>query len=304
MVSQRVQAVMVALFLLIIIGVVAVLLSRADTDAPRASDPTSDPGEDVDSASKAPVGRVHITAGKSDLVVRFMAGSCTTAGGPKLELSKNQGRSFHKIRIPQIDDGSGVGASSPNVRAIVAADAKSPARLTVAAADESCEVHNYTTTDAGTTWTQEGTPVKEWFVDPKTGGVVSPSGPADAGCDAVGTLAPVTKRVAKVFCTDGAIRATTNGGARWADAGRLTDVSAAVFTGTLTGYAAVAEPDCKSRIYATASGGVSWLPQGCVADAFVIPAMSGSNKRLVAGGSGGVRLSKDGGSTWKPSTME
>jgi hypothetical protein len=247
---------------------------------------------------------VSLSAGKGDLVVRVRAGSCAEAGGPKLEISDNRGRSFHRILPPQVDDGSGVSASSPQVRAIVFAEVGSRTAMTVAAADENCEVHRYTTSDGGVTWAQENGEVGEWYVDPKTGGVVSPTGTTDAGCSGVVSLAPVKKSTAKVFCADGTIRGTTDRGVTWVASGQLAKVTAAVFTGPQTGYAAVPGPKCKSRIYATINGGLTWTPQGCVIEEFAIPALTGTNSRLVAGGTGGVRLSTDGGRTWKPSTMK
>lgn len=304
MFKERLQAAAVILFVLTIAGVVAVLLMRVDREAPAAKGQSASAGKDLDSAADDPVGRVSLSAGKGDLVVRAMAGSCGDAGGPKLELSKNRGRSFKEILVPQVDDGSGVSASSPKVRAIVFAEASSRLTMTVAAADAKCDVHRYTTTDGGVTWTQENGAVGEWYVDPKTGGVVSPTGPTDAGCTGIVSLAPVKKSTAKAFCADGTIRSTTDRGATWVASGQLTDVSAAVFTGPQTGYAAVAKPACKSRIHATANGGLTWTPVGCVIEEFVIPALTGTAERLVAGGEGGVRLSTDGGRSWRPSKMK
>jgi hypothetical protein len=66
----------------------------------------------------------------------------------------------------------------------------------------------------------------------------------------------------------------------------------------------VSGSECKSRIYTTINGGLTWTPQGCVIKEFAIPALTGTDSRLVAGGSGGVRLSTDAGRTWKPSKMK
>ena len=66
----------------------------------------------------------------------------------------------------------------------------------------------------------------------------------------------------------------------------------------MTGYASVAEATCKSRIHATVDGGLTWLPKGCIAKEFIIPALSGTKKRLVAGGSAGTLISTDGGVSW------
>lgn len=299
MVNQRVQAVAVALFVLVIAGVVAVLLSRVDREPPAASGSTSPVPDDADSAAEDPIGRVSIEMGRGDLVLRVMAGSCSEPGGPRLELSENRGRTFHRVRLPQVDDGSGVSASSPTVRAIVYADAASPAEMTVGAADDDCEVHPYTTTDGGGTWQQGSGPLQEWHIDPATGGIVSPTGPTDSGCKSLAAMAPVSKTAARAFCTGGTVRGTSSGGAQWTDLGQLPDVTAAAFSGPRTGFAAVAERQCKSRIHATADGGLTWRPVGCVADEFVIQGLSANDRRLVGGGAGGVRVSPDDGRTWK-----
>jgi hypothetical protein len=304
--NARVQAAAVTLFVLIIAAVIAVLLYRVDRDAAPSNGPSAQASDDLDSAAKDPVGAVSLVAGKGDLVLRVKAGSCGAAGGPKLELSDNRGRTFHQVLVPQIDDGSGVSASSPKVRAIVFAEANSAVSLTVGAADAKCTVHPYTTTDGGVTWTQKSGAVKKWYVDPGTGLAVAPSGPVDAGCKGGGivSLAPVTKSMAKAFCADGTIRSTIDKGVTWTSVGTLPRVSAAIFTGPNTGYAAASTSSCKSRIHTTVNGGATWTPRGCVVKGFVVPGLTGTDKRLVAGGPGGVRLSTDSGATWKPSKMK
>ena len=300
MISQRVQAAAVVLFVLVIAGVVVVLLTRVDQGAPAAQDPSADP----ETSAEGPVGRVVLAAGNGDVVVRYKAGSCSAAGGPKLELSKNQGRTFPDIRVPQVGEGTGVGVTSPAIQAIVVASATSPAKLTVAGADEKCDIHRYTTDDGGQTWKQETGAVDEWYIDPGSGGVVSPKGPTDPGCKRIGALAPVSATAAKIFCAGGSVRSTSDGGELWTEVGQLKRVAAAVFTAAQTGFAITSQSGCKSRIHATVDGGLTWTQEGCVVEEFVIPGLTGTDKRLVAGGSGGVRLSTDGGTRWKPPTMK
>jgi hypothetical protein len=303
-ISQRVQAAAVVLFVLVIASVVVVLLERADRDAPAAKGQSSDQRNDLESAAGDPVGAVVITAGTGDLVVRFRTGSCTEPGGPELELSDNRSRTFRQIRVPQVDDGTGVSASSPSVMAIAWARATSRFGVEVAAADSKCNVHMYSTTDAGATWEKTDN-VDVWYEDPKTGGVVAPTGTVDAGCKDVVSIMPGTKaKNAKVACADGAFRTTSDGGVTWTDAGRLPGTSVAVFTGPMTGFASVAENKCKSRIHATVDGGLTWVPKGCVHKDFVIPGLTGTNKRLVAGGSAGTRVSTDDGRSWEVPTMK
>ena len=304
MISQRVQAAAVVLFALVIAGVVYVLLTRADESASTSQQPAAGTGDDSGSSDEGPVGRLMLTAGEGDVVVRYRAGSCSEPGGPKLELSKNQGRTFRDIRVPQVGEGTGVGATAPAIQAIVAASATSPTKLTVAGADDKCGIHRYTSDDGGQTWDAESGAVDEWYVDPRSGDVVSPTGPTDPGCKRVGALAPVSDTAAKVFCSGGVVRSTSDGGELWARAGQLKRVAAAVFTGPMTGYAIASEPGCLSRIQTTVNGGLTWTPVGCVVDDLAIPALTGTDKRLVAGGPGGVRLSTNGGKKWKPPTMD
>jgi len=301
-ISQRVQAAAVVLFALVIAGVVYVLLTRADQSAPEFQEPSA--GDDPGSSDEGPVGRLVLTAGKGDVVVRYRYGSCSEAGGPKLELSRNQGRTFHEFRVPQVGEGTGVGGTSPVIQAIVAATATSPLKLTIAGADEECIIHRYTTDDGGQTWNEESGAVDEWYIDPRSGDVVSPRGPTDPGCKRVGALAPVSDTAAKVFCSGGVVRSTSDGGVRWTQAGRLKRVAAAVFTDAQTGYAAVSEPGCLSRIHVTVDGGFTWSPRGCVIEEFAIPGLTGTDELLVAGGPVGVRLSTNGGKKWKPPTMK
>ena len=304
MISQRVQAAAVVLFALVIAGVVYVLLTRVDQTASTSQQPSAGAGDDSGTSEEGPVGRLMLTAGTDDVVVRYMAGSCSEPGGPKLEVSKNQGRTFRDIRVPQVGEGTGVGATAPAIKAIVAATATSPTKLTVAGADEKCGIHRFTTDDGGQTWDEESDAVDEWYIDPRSGDVVSPTGPTDPGCKRVGALAPVSDTAAKVFCSGGVVRSTIDGGQLWAKAGQLKRVAAAVFTGPMTGYAIASEPACMSRILTTVNGGLTWTPVGCVIEDLAIPGLTGSDKLLVAGGPGGVRLSTNGGKKWKPPTMK
>jgi hypothetical protein len=238
------------------------------------------------------------------MLLRIRTGSCTEAGGPKLEISDNYGRTFQSVHPPQVDTGGGVDATSPNVPAIVRASAASARKLTVIAADRKCEVHAYTSTDGGASWTMKAGRPNAWYTDPKTGVSVSPKGATDNGCKKSALLAPINSSTAVVACENGAIRRTTNSGASWAAVGQLDGVTAVVFASPTVGYATTRSDECASRVHVTSNGGASWRPAGCVAKDFVIPALAVVNGQVVAGGTGGAVVSKDQGDSWGPSTKK
>jgi hypothetical protein len=297
-VSDRLQAVVVAVFLLVVAGAVLVLLPMRDDDPAPTAKRSS--GPDLDSAESGPTGRV-IFEGREKTLLRVRSGSCTKPGGPKLELSTNVGRTFRPVRMPQLDEGRGIDASTPTVRAIVRASAASARKLNVLGADKSCTVHSYTSTDGGETWKQKAGRPGAWYLDPKNGFVVSPKGPTDAGCKESALLAPIDADAAVVVCDGGRLRTSTDAGASWRDSGQLDDVTSVVFTSPSTGFVTTRGSACASRVRYTTDGGATWTPTGCVVKDFIIPAIAVVGDRLVAGGSGGALVSEDRGDSWGPS---
>jgi hypothetical protein len=298
-VNERLQAAVVAAFLLIVAGAVAVLLMQRDEEP--AANPATKDGNVLDSAESPPTGLLAFESGRKGMLLRLRYGSCTQPGGPKLEISTNFGRSFQTVRIPQIDTGRGIDATSPTVPSIVRASAASPRRLAACAADRECGVRAYTSTDGGSTWKKKSGRPNAWYMDPKTGVSVSPKGPTDNGCKKSALLAPVNNSTAVVVCENGTVRRTVDSGGSWTAVGQRDDVTSVAFGSPTTGYATTREKSCASRVQVTTDGGATWRPAGCVIKEFAIPALAVVGDRLVAGGTAGALMSEDQGQTWAPS---
>ena len=299
MIWQRVQAVAVVLFVLAIGVAVAVLLMRLDRSAPSPIRPTRDVTEDIESAAKDPVGESALSRARAIScfapepgVVPSPVGpssSCRTAGDTDLERS-----AFRRLtKAP---------ASALRLRPCAPLRGRrwcpdTRSRWLRPMDRASCvSTRPPTAARHGSrfpAWPGNGTSTR------RSGGAVSPKGAVDPGCRPV-QLVRISDSTAKVFCPDGTIRTTSDGGATWLDVGVLKKVSSAVFTGPSVGFASTERPACKSRIQSTVDGGLTWTPRGCVEKMLSIPAFTATKKRLTAGGLGGVRLSGDGGATWKP----
>ena len=210
---ERVQAAAVILFVLAIAGVVACSCCASIVNAPAAKGPSPTPSNDIDSAAKDPVGRVSLSAGKGNLVVRVTAGSCAEAGRTEARALREPG----PLLSP--DPGAPDRRRQRDQRCLAqgARHRLRRGQLAAQADRRGCRHERATCTGtppptAGVTWTQEDGAVGEWYVDPKTGGVVSPTGPTDVGCSGIVSLAPVRKLTAKAFCADGTIRGTSDRG--------------------------------------------------------------------------------------------
>jgi len=281
---------------LVIAGVAALFLFK--DHEPQA--PLGKPRADLESASKDPGGILHFVAGPDDFVFRYQAGNCAEAGGPKMTLTDDGGWSFRDIRLPQVDDGSGIGASTPAISSIVSVTLEGRRRFVVAGTDDKCRLHTYVTTDAGTSWTQKKFKPDTWYVDPKSGVVYSPSGPANVDCPGIANLTALDDETAVAYCVDGSVYQSTDGKA-WDRSGSTDELASAVyFDSTDDGYAIWSDGNCKSMAFRTTNGGSSWSKRSCVYPKLQIPGIGGTEDALMAGGNGGVLVSDDGGKSWAP----
>lgn len=296
MISQRTQTILL-LCVLALIGAVIVAMIQLQEPEPPAKAPT--PASELDSGSQLPSGMLQFRPGPDDSIIRIWSGSCHGGGTPIIELSDDGGWSFRPIRVPQVDDGTGVSAASPAVSAVAALDPRGRRTFLVWGADRSCKVRSYVTKDGGTSWRQGNLPVTEWRVDPESGIVFSPRGEANITCDAIGTLNGFDEDRAVATCLDRSVHISDDG-ETWESAPDLDDATTAVvFTSTRQGYSLRKEANCSSRLYATNNGGDRWTAGGCVLADLSFPAVGATPKLLVAGGNGPTWVSTDKGRTWK-----
>lgn len=284
-----------ALVVVVIAGVAALFVLKGGA----LESPQGKPRADLEAASKDPGGFLHFVAGPDDeFVFRYQAGNCTVAGGPEMELSDDEGWSFRSIRLPQVDDGTGIGAATPAISAIASVSLEGRRRFVISGADDECRLRTFVTTDAGTTWTQKEFNADAWYVDPKSGVVYSPIGPANVECPGIANLTGFDDVTALAYCTDGSIHQSSDG-VTWDRSGSTDEAASAVFFESPDdGYAIWADGDCQSMVFRTTNGGSSWSERGCVYPELTIPGIGGTEDVLMAGGNGPVFVSDDGGETW------
>jgi hypothetical protein len=299
---ERIQTVAIGALIAVVLAGVAVMFLYNDP-APQAEH--GKPRADLEAASKAPTGILHFVAGPDGMtgsdgfVFRYQSGNCTEAGGPEFGLSEDGGWSFRSVRVPQVDDGSGIGASTPNIASVVSVSLEGRTRFVVSGADEKCRLHSYLTTDGGGTWTQKPFKPDTWYVDPKTGVVFSPKGPANVECPGISSLTGFDDESAVAYCADGSIYQSSDG-ETWERSGSTDEPASAVFFDSADdGYAIWPDGNCRSTVFRTSNGGSSWSERGCVYADILIPGIGGTDDLLMAGGNGPVWTSNDDGKTWK-----
>jgi hypothetical protein len=294
--SERTQSLLVGALIAVVVVAIAALLFMHETAPPQ---PQASQRTDLDTSSKEPTGMLHYVAGPDDdFVFRYQAGSCREAGGPMLQLTDDDGWSFHPIQVPQVDDGTGIGASTPTITSVVSLTLEGRHRFALSGTDDKCRIRTYTTADAGQSWQQKPFRANTWYVDPKTGVVHSPQGPANVDCPGIANLTGFDDDSAVVYCTDGTVYQSSDG-ETWDRSGSSDEVATSVFFESVDdGFAVWPDRACQSRVFRTTNGGSSWSKQGCVYAQVLMPGIGGTDETLMAGGNGGVWVSTDRGESW------
>lgn len=297
MISERTQSLLVGALIAVAVVAIGFLVATRDR-GPQPATPSSQ-RTDLDTSSKGPTGTLHYVAGPHDeFVFRYQAGSCSEAGGPLLQLSDDHGWSFRPIRLPQVDDGSGIGASTPTITSVVSLTLEGRHRFSLSGTDGACRTRTYTTTDAGVSWRQKRFHADTWYVEPKTGVVRSPNGSAPVDCPGILNLTGFDDDTAVAYCVDGVVYQSSDG-KTWDRTGSTDEVATSVFFDSPDdGYAIWPEGNCQSVVHATTNGGSSWSKRGCIYAGAVVPGIGGSEDELMAGGTGLVWTSSNGGKTW------
>jgi hypothetical protein len=291
-------AAIVALIALVIAGLASVVLLKDHEE----QSPRGKPRADLEASSIGPNGILHFLAGPDDFVFRYQAGSCTEAGGPEFGVTDDKGWSFKPVRLPQVDDGTGIGASTPTVTSVASVTLEGRRRFVISGTDEKCHLYTFVTTDGGVTWTQKAFKPDTWYVDPRTGVVYSPLGPANVDCPGIANLSSFDDETAVAYCIDGSVYRSSDGES-WDRSGSTDKPASAVyFDSADDGYAVWPDGNCQSTVFRTTDGGESWSERGCIYPDILIPGIGGSDDALMAGGNGPVWVSDDGGKTWTQPT--
>ena len=219
----------------------------------RASTSTS---SGVASAPATPLTRI-ITAVDGSTAWRASTGSCL-ASGAALSFTSNGGKTWQNAKTPY-----------PEVFRVQPTDAS---RAFVVGGDPNCVMGTRSTVDGGTTWTGTGPGTLADILardikDPTK--VRAPGGRTVAPCGtlAVVDLARNSTTGAEALCADGSIRATTDDGRTWPQAGQVDGALALdsrVNNGTVTALVARQRADCTGVAFSSVANGET-TDLGCAA---------------------------------------
>lgn len=167
---------------------------------------------------------------------RASTGSCAD-GGAVVQATSDGGTSWSKEASPS--------------RAIARAQPLSGSRGFVYGAGKDCALREYVTTDGGSTWRETQAVAGVWSRSVRDAREVST--PADAtskpcGDQGVLDLLRTSATGARVLCLDGALKRTSNAGAKWTDAGTVSGglaLSGRVEGDAFAVYAARVSDTCK-----------------------------------------------------------
>lgn len=162
------------------------------------------------------------------------------------------------------DNGADPAKRDPDLKVVTAVQAGSGGNLVVVGAGEDCVPVQKSSTDGGSTWTQdfEITRIAISPEDPKQ--VIAPGGEtSEPGCT-MSSLSQVGEDFARVTCIDGIVKGTGNGGEEWVDLGRLDNVRTATFTSFNAGYALARFEGCAAQVFSTKDSGRTWASASCI----------------------------------------
>jgi len=237
--------------------------------------------------------RTLVDIGAGAAVVRARTGTCGH-GGATVELSLNGGETF-------------VPSDVPSAAVILRAGSVDADRAWLVGMDADCTtVTTYTTSNGGGAWSEARGSGGNWHRLPQAGPrLQAPSGPTTVPCprgEVVVGISDLDEDRAYVSCSGGAIFATANGGASWAERGTLPGVLDLDFVDDSRALAVRTDDDtCEGvTVLATADGGATWTPRACVeTDEEALPVVSADGDRAYLGVGDALWFSEDAGGSWQ-----
>lgn len=253
--------------------------ASASTAAPATSEAPSQLPYDFAAADA-----VALSSALDGTIVYGTRGRCDDPA-TSVQVSTNGGKDFS--------------SSDTGLSTTLAVKATSASSITVVGTTTGCdEVRQLTSTNRGRSWTQDDD-ISLWYPAAQdTSSVVSPGGSSKPGegC-VVTTVSQVTAESARVSCADGTIRGSGDDGDTWVSLGRLDNVRVSTFTTPSAGFALARYNGCGANLFATADGGVTWTPGGCISGE-PAQAVAATANGLTAVVDGGVYVSDDDGKTF------
>src|SRR4051794_1594246 len=219
------------------------------------------------------------------IILSSTRGSCTDRTQPNVRLSTDRGQTFRTLKL------------NPRPTAVLALEVVGGKSMLVIGADDRCRPRGYESRDEGRTW--EKVDVKgRWYLagDPDQRQVTSPNGRMDVPCRPTG-LSSVRNDVARVLCANGRILRTQDDKS-WTVTGSAPGAVAIRFPAPDVGFALAARGSCPATVLRSTNGGKNWQRIAC---------LKGGHPRGISGQDGSfaaivddaVRVSKDGGQTWR-----
>lgn len=178
----------------------------------------------------------------------------------------------------------------------------------VIGADTTCAAELKNTSDAGATWSSGGAVGSAWFRDPQNPLVLRAPGPANSapcGKQEVLDLAVLSTGSARVLCADGQVRSTTDTGASWTSAGKVSSAVALAVSAAAPGRTYVAVLDAPGCAGVQVRPVDKSAPTSCVSTA--VPKTPGQIALSLVAGSGWLSVgdrtmrSTDKLATWSTS---
>jgi photosystem II stability/assembly factor-like uncharacterized protein len=171
--------------------------------------------------------------------------------------------------------------------------------VTLVGLDAGCALTTYTSDDDGTTWASAEGGAGSWHLPPRPRAslVAGPSGAHPAPCRAL-ALSPVDEGVARLLCSDGVVKGTSDGGAGWNTLGQLVGAVDLAYQTPGDGVAVAVLDDCDAAVMRTADGGTTWDQASCLTGGQAV-AVATAGDRVVAMAGDRLQLSTDGGRTWR-----
>ena len=261
----------------------------SDATLPSASPSRSIAAKPSGSTSSAPAippnEPVFLAVGVDGAVLRATRGDCEASRQPAVSVSSNRGAVFRDRSVEGLTE-------------VLRVEALGNGSLSLVGRNTACAVENWTSIDAGRSWSQAFGAPQSWYLaaNPRQSVVFAPTGRKATPCAPTG-VSSIGSDVVRVLCADGQVLGTSDGGSSWVTLGRLDGAVSIRFTSPGEGVALAAQDGCPAAVMETSDGGATWDRQICL-DGENPRAIGAAGDLVVAQVGDVVDVSTDGGASW------